>query len=120
MTELVTIGLERFVAVLREEERRFRSHGLYEAAVQSQRRADIIEQTGDYPRLPSYMDRGTCAPPECHIEDGVLVVHASNGAAALAFTEDRATHLFLLLIVHLKLTAEVLQGLAWALEDNPL
>lgn len=115
MTEIVPVGQERYVAILREEEQRFRSQGLYEAAVQSQRRADIIEQTGDYPRAASYMDRGTCAPPLCHIEEGLLVVHASNGAAALAFTEDRAWTLWCILVEYLAMTPEDLHAAAEAL-----
>lgn len=120
MTDLVPLPRERFLAALRSEEIRFRSQGLYEAAVKIQRRADIVEQTGDYPTAPCYMDRGICEPPSCYIMDGLLCLPSSDGAVSLAFTEDRARYLFLALLAYLKVTPDDLRDLAFDLEEDPL
>ena len=75
---------------LRQQEQWLRSGVLYEAAVTIQRRADIIEQAGEYPSCPSYMDRGTAAMPDCYLLDDLLIVPSSDGAVTLGFTKDRA------------------------------
>jgi len=89
----------RVVSLFREDEIRFRRRGLFEAAVVTQRRADIIEATGDlYPKCVSYMDRGEATGPDCYVIDDLFFVPSSNGAAVIAFTRDRAVRLMMMLI----------------------
>lgn len=116
MNEFVPVPIERFLAQSREEEIRARSRGLYDAAVKCQRHADIIEETGDYPlSLPCFMDRGVSNPLDCYVMDGVLMVPSSDGAVALAFTEDRAWVLWCTLVEYLGMTPEDLRAAASAL-----
>lgn len=107
-----------FVAYLRSEERRFRSLGYFESAVREQRRADIIEQTGEAPDQPSYMDRGSILPLDCWLMDGNFCVSSSDGAVSLSFTQDRAADLWFTLLAYLKVTPDELHDLAFSMEDR--
>jgi hypothetical protein len=107
---------DRIVRETRAEERRFRTKGFYEQAVSCQRRADIIEQTGDYPDIPSYMDRGTSTAPRPYVDQGIFVISSSDESVQLAFTKDRAAELLLYLVTYLEWTPETLHELAFDLE----
>ena len=105
--------IDEHVLDLRSEERRYRRCGRFEAAVTIQRRADVIEATGQYPENHEYMDRGTCEPLDCYLaSDSIFVIPSTDGVASIAITKDRADALLRQLIVFVDLTPEDFDWLA--------
>lgn len=80
-------------AWLREDEIRFRARGLFQAAVQAQRLADLLEHGDELPLDCCYLDRGSLEPISGYVNNGVLFIRLPNIDMAFVLTRDRAEQL---------------------------
>ena len=78
---------------LREDEIRYRSRGLFEAAVRSQRLADVLDAGDDFPPNCAFFDRGALGPITVFEQDGMALVAMPQIGRLLALTPDRAANL---------------------------
>lgn len=106
---------------LRASEISYREQGLFEAAVCSQRQADYIEAGGEVLGSPcSYLDRGIGGKLTFDVRDGWIQIFSADGGACLSFTEDRASTLWMLLLVYLNVTPDELRDMADSMDRSPL
>ena len=89
-------------AWLREDEIRYRSRGQFEAAVQAQRVADLLESGEQYPEHYRFLDRGTLEPISGYECDGMAFVRLPNIGMAFALTPDRVAQLVVPLLGYIE------------------